>query len=189
MNIIPARRTDADFIASCIMDAVGEEICRNLAGENHTLEDVRTLFSSLAEREDSQYSYRNTLVAVDDDGDAIGAIIGYDGAGLHDMREHFFTSARRILDLDMSAVEDECDSDEFYIDTLAVLPQHRNKGVATRLLDAMVGRARLCGKPAGLLVEKNNHRARRLYESVGFMKIGDRPFAFVSMDHLQKPTL
>lgn len=186
MKIISARRSDAGFIAECIMDAVGEEICLNLAGEKRTLDDVKTLFASLAERDDTQYSYKNTLVAVDENDDVMGAIIGYDGAGLHEMRTHFFTAARNILGIDMTNVEDECDADEFYLDTLAVRPKHRNKGVATGLLNAMIDRARSFGKPAGLLVEKNNDRARRLYESVGFRKVGDRPFAYVLMDHLRK---
>lgn len=97
MKIIPGRKSDAGFIASCVMDAVGEEICLNLAGENHTLSDVKRVFASLAEMEDTQYSYRNTLVAVDDAGEPLGAIVGYDGALLHPMREHFFAAARRSL--------------------------------------------------------------------------------------------
>lgn len=186
MKIIPGRKSDAGFIASCVMDAVGEEICLNLAGENHTLSDVKRVFESLAEMEDTQYSYRNSLVAVDDTGEPLGAIVGYDGALLHPMREHFFAAARKILDLDMGDVDDECDGEEFYLDTLAVLPEHRGKGIATSLLNAMVEKAHATGKPAGLLVEKNNHRARRLYESIGFVKVGDRPFAYVLMDHLRK---
>lgn len=40
MEIIKARKADAPLIARSIMDAVGAEICENLAGENRTLADV-----------------------------------------------------------------------------------------------------------------------------------------------------
>ena len=71
MKIAKAKKSDAPIIARSIMDAVGMEICENLAGENKTLADVEHLFTLLAEREDSQYSYRNTLVAVDDEGKSV----------------------------------------------------------------------------------------------------------------------
>lgn len=185
MKIIKGCPEHAGFIASCIMEAVGEDICSNLAGEQHTLTDVHRLFSSLAARQDTQYSYRNALIAVDDNGQPIGAVIGYDGAGLHAMREHFFTAAKEILGIDMGAMEDECDADEFYIDTLAVSPQWRRRGIAAGLLREIIKRAKLMGKPAGLLVDKSNPTARKLYEEIGFRKVGERPFAFVIMDHLQ----
>lgn len=185
MEIIKARQTDADFIADCVMEAVGKEICSNLAGKSHTLADVKQVFSLLAAREDTQYSYLNTLLAVDENGRPIGAIVGYDGEKLHAMREHFFAAAREILEIEMGDMDDECDGEEFYFDTLAVVPEHRGKGIARELLIAMGERARDCGKPAGLLVEKSKPGVRALYESVGFRKIGDRPFAYVVMDHMR----
>ena len=71
------------------------------------------------------------------------------------------------------------------LDTLAVLPEYRKQGIASALLKASIEKARKIGKPAGLLVEKENHNARRLYESLGFKKVGERPFAYVMMDHLR----
>lgn len=185
MKIIKARKEDAPFIAQCIVWAVGEEVCAGLAGENHTIDDIIDLFTRLAAREDSQYSYLNTLAAVDDNGEAVGVCVGYDGAKLHELREPFFEAARELLGLELGKVGDETDGDEFYLDTLAVKPEYRGQGIAGELLKASVVRARECGKPAGLLVEKNNHGARRLYEKVGFRQVGERPFCFVMMDHLQ----
>ncbi|HBI58186.1 MULTISPECIES: GNAT family N-acetyltransferase [Duncaniella] len=185
MKIVEARKEDAPLIARSIMDAVGEEICLGLAGRNHTLEDVKGLFTRLAEREDTQYSYLNTLVAVDDDGKTVGVCVGYDGAKLDELRKPFFEAVRRELGKDMGDVEDETDSSEFYLDTLAVLPAYRGRGIASQLLEASVRRAASTGKPAGLLVDKDNLKARRLYEKVGFTQVGERPFCYVMMDHLQ----
>lgn len=185
MKIIQARKQDAPLIAYSIMAGIGEEICRNLAGADHTLDDVKALFTQLAESSDSQYSYLNTLVAIDDDGTPMGACISYDGANLHQLRKAFFELAAEKLDLHIENMDDETDSGEFYIDTLAVLPDYRGQGVAAALLMASVDKAAASGKPAGLLVDKDNHRARRLYDKLGFKQVGERPFAFVMMDHLQ----
>lgn len=183
--IIPARPADADFIACCVMEAIGDEICGDLARNNRTLDDVRRVFATLAAREDTQYSYRNTLVAVDEDGTQAGACVAYDGAGLEAMREHFFKAAKEILDLDLSGMDPECEAGEFYLDTLAVSKSYRGQGIARALIKATAVRAAECGKKLGLLVEKENHNARRLYDSVGFRQVGETPFAFVLMDHLQ----
>lgn len=168
-----------------MVEAIGHEIASGLAGDGHTIDDVVDLFASLAARDDTQYSYLNTLVAVDDDGTVTGACVAYDGARLHELRERFFEAVTARLGLDFSDVDDECDDGEYYLDTLMVLPEYRGKGIASQLLRGAIERASECGKPAGLLVDKINPLARKLYERVGFRKVGDRPFARVMMDHMQ----
>lgn len=185
MTITNARKDDVPFIARAIMDAVGEEICKSLAGDGHSLADVERLFTELAARDDSQYSYVNTLAAVDEDGKTLGVCVGYDGAKLDELRKPFFAYVREMLGKDLGDVEDETDGSEFYLDTLAVLPEYRGRGIASALLKASIEKARKMGKPAGLLVDKDNTHARRLYESIGFEQIGERPFCYVMMDHLQ----
>lgn len=185
MNIREATPADARLIGLCITEAIGEEITDSLAAPDHTREDVVEMFAELARRDDTQYSYRNTLVVTDPDGTPAGVAVAYDGAGLHEMRELFFDAARRHLGKEMSAMDDECTPDEFYLDTLAVVPDRRGRGYAQALIGATAERARKSGKPLGLLVEKENHPARRLYEKCGFRFYDERPFAFVVMDHLR----
>ena len=184
---MPARRQDAGFIGHAVVTAIGEEIATGLAGDNHTVADVAAMFGALAARDDTQYSYRNAVVALNDKGETVGVCVGYDGGRLHELREPFFKAVTEHLGLHLDDVEDECEPDEFYIDTLAVLPEYRGQGIAAELLRASIERARECGKPAGLLVDKDNARARRLYERVGFRQVGERPFVHVLMDHLQYP--
>ncbi len=186
-KIIDARPEDAPFIARAIMLGVGEEICRAFAGSDHTLADVEALFAALAALDDSQYSYRNAQVALAPDGAVAGVCVAYDGALLHRLRLRFFEAVRERLSRDMTSMEDETSPDEFYVDTLAVFEPYRRRGVARMLLEAAGRRAAECDKPCGLLVDKDNSRARALYESVGFRYVGDRPFASVMMDHLQIP--
>lgn len=167
------------------MMAVGDEICADFAGKDHSLDDVEQLFTHLASLDDSQYSYRNTLVALDDDDSVVGVCVGYDGARLHDLRRRFFEGARHFLGRDMEGMDDETSPDEFYLDTLAVAPSQRGKGVGTQLLKASIERAKASGKPAGLLVDKTNPKAAALYHSLGFVHVDDRPFAGVVMSHLR----
>lgn len=185
MTIRNATPEDAQLIGRSVTMAIGDEIADALAGPEHTRGDVVDLFASLAARPDTQYSYRNTLVCVDDDGTPCGVAVAYDGAGLHEMRTHFFRAARERLGRDMEAMEDECTADEIYLDTLAVLPEYRGRGYALALIKATAQRARAAGKPLGLLVEKENHPAKALYAKAGFSFFDERPFAFVLMDHLR----
>lgn len=175
------------MIAQSVMAAIGDEICLGLAGEKNTLDDVRRMFTTLAGRDDSQYSYLNTLAAVTDEGETVGVCVGYNGALLHELRKAFIEEAKKELGLEFDEMEDETDPSEFYLDTLAVNPEYRGQGIAKKLLRASIDRAAEIGKPAGLLVDKTNANARRLYESIGFRQVGERPFCFVLMDHLQFP--
>ncbi len=189
MKIQPATKAHAPLIAKAVMMAVGDEICADFAAPDHTVDDVERLFTHLAELDDSQYSYRNTLVAVTPDGEVAGVCVAYDGAMLHPMRQHFFNAAKSFLGRDMEGMSDETSADEFYLDTLAVWPQFRGRGIATALIEATVERARTAGKPAALLVDYTNPRAEALYTSLGFRHVDDRPFAGVTMKHLKHPTV
>ena len=59
-------------------------------------------------------------------------------------------------------------------------------GVARRLIAAAMEKAREAGLVPGLLCDKTNLNARRLYDSLGFVQVGETPFAGEMMDHMQK---
>ncbi len=184
-TIRPARREEAPYIGAAVVEAIGEEIAEALGRDRGGVEAVKGLFSDLAARDDSQYSYLNTLVAVDPDDRVMGVCVGYDGARLHELRKAFIEEAGKKLGIEFGELKDECEPTEFYLDTLAVDPSCRGRGVATALIGATVERARAIGKPAGLLVDKDNERARRLYEHLGFKPVGEREFIHTVMDLLQ----
>ena len=55
------------------------------------------------------------------------------------------------------------------VSDLAVLPGHREKGIGRLLLEAVERKARAIGCcKLTIEVQENNHRARHVYESVGF---------------------
>lgn len=181
-----ARPEDAQSISRAIQMALHEEGCMALAGKEENLPLVDKTFAILAGRPDSQYSYLNSIVAVDADGNIAGAIVSYDGAQLHPLRQAFVEVANNVTGSNF--VEEEMDletsDDEVYLDSLAVFPEYRGQGLARKLIDAACQRHAGSGKPFGLLCAPGNDDAYTLYERLGFREIGLRPFAGIMMHHM-----
>lgn len=185
MVILPATPSQSAEITELIMLAMNHDCCRNWAGSNHTLDDFRQVMETLVKCKDSQYSYRNCLVAMKQ-GDLMGVLVAYNGADLHRLREPFIQSARKHFQKDYSHIEDETTAGEFYLDSLAVKPQYRHRGVATTLLHAGIERARSFGiLRVGLLVDLGNPSAEKLYRSLGFQYVNDTTWGGHPMRHLQ----
>lgn len=189
MRIQQARKADAPAITQLIMTAMTPDCCLYYVGPNHTLDDFRRVMQALVERDDTQYSYVNALVALDGKGEVLGTIVCYDGALLHQLREPFIQAALSEFQQDHSAMDDETEAGEIYIDSLAVFPQYRNQGIASQLLQAAIQQARDNKAPAiGLLVDKGNPNAERLYTKLGFEYRNDATWGGHPMKHLQIKT-
>lgn len=189
MKIVPASIEQAESIASLIMLAMNHECCQNFAGPSHTLEDFHRMMTTLVRRDDSQYSYRNAMVALDDnttDGHPVvaGVIVGYDGADLHRLRETFLQAAKEFLGQDFRGMADETQAGEYYIDSLAVNESYRHQGLAMLLLKKLIDQKGQ-RQPVGLLVDKGNPGAERLYRSLGFEYVNDTTWGGHEMRHLQ----
>lgn len=185
IRIIEATREDSRHIGKAVTMAIGDDLAKELAGPGHSVEDVENLFTSLAARDDSQYSYRNSLLAVDENGNVLGAVVSYDGAQLYTLRDTFLAEAKNAIGFDPKGnLPDETDSEEYYLDSLAVYPEYRGHGIARRLIEEAARKAKESGKPLGLLVSKDNPAAKALYVSLGFRAVGERPFAGELMTHM-----
>lgn len=62
--------------------------------------------------------------------------------------------------------------DEIRIIDIALLPEHRNKGIGSALLEDILAEARSATLPVRIHVERNNP-ALGLYQRLGFREIGD----------------
>lgn len=189
IKIIDATPDDAPMIAQAILEAVGEGLVANMAGSTHTREDVAGIFTRLARRDDTQYSYQNSRIALVE-GKKAGVCISYDGGNLKSLRRPFFQEANRVLGWNISAEEidslpGETVPEEFYLDTVATLPEFRGRGVASALIKDANKKANAVNLPLGLLVSDHNPKARRLYDSLGFRPVGSRPFAGETMTNLR----
>ena len=184
IEIREASKSQAAEIASLIMTAMTDDCCLYFCGEGYGLEDFRKMMTILVEREDSQYSYQNTLVAMDAE-QVVGISVSYDGGCLHELRRAFIEAAKEQIGKDHSGMDDETQAGELYLDSLAVLPDYRHQGIARKLLLATKERANCLGLPrVGLLVDKDNPVGKALYTSVGFQYVNDNQWGGHPMKHL-----
>jgi len=208
IEIREATKSQAEEIARLIMTAMTDDCCLYFCGEGHGQEDMTAgracsqsaeqasshrsrllaaflkMMTMLVEREDSQYSYRNALVAMDEDR-VVGTSVSYDGGCLHELRRAFIEAAKEYLGKDHSGMDDETQAGELYLDSLAVLPEYRRRGIARQLLMATKQRANRLGLPCvGLLVDKDNPVGEALYASVGFHYVNDSQWGGHPMKHL-----
>lgn len=186
IDIVPARREQAAAVASLIMEAMDYDCCRNFAGPDHTLDDFHRMMTALVAMDDSQYSYRNTLVAMAGS-DIAGAIVCYDGRDLHRLRRRFIEAAAEHLGRDFSQMDDETGPGEYYVDSLCVKAEYRHHGIATRLLAAAAAVKYERHEPLGLLVDHTHPWAQHLYERVGFRVVGETTWGGHAMHHMQSP--
>ena len=176
-----ARCEDAAMIARAVVMAIGDEVAlREYCGEEYL-----AVLEEVAAREATQYSWRYALVA-EVDGVVAGAIVGYDGALLHPLREATFAVLRERIGR-VPKIDDETEAGECYLDSVGVLPEYRGRGVGGRLIEVFCQRAFAEGhKRVGLIVDYDNPQAERLYSSLGFRRVGERLFFGHRMWHLQR---
>lgn len=186
ITIEQAQPSQAPDIARLIMEAMNHECCLYFAGEEHGLSGFHQLMADLVGRADSQYSYLNTLVALNAQREVIGVCTSYDGAELHQRRTAFVQGCLARFNRDFGNMDDETAAGELYVDSLAVDVRYRGKGIAKSLLKATIEKAKQLQLPAvGLLVDKGNPKAERLYTSVGFQYVDDNQWGGHAMRHLQ----
>lgn len=184
IKISKATKEQAPEIARLIMMAMTDDCCLYFCSDGYGLEDFRKMMTMLVEREDSQYSYRNTLVAMDGD-QVVGVSVSYDGGKLRELRLAFIEAAKEYLGKDHSGMEDETQAGELYLDSLAVQPDYRRQGIARALLLATKERANQLDLPyLGLLVDTDNPNGEALYASVGFQYVGDNRWGGHRMKHM-----
>ena len=180
-EIILRRATidDAAAIARAVTMAFGEDMTRRLCGDRGT-----EIIERIVRMDNTQYSYRNTIVCLAD-GVVAGAICGYDGARLHELRQPALDILHKECGTDI-AVTDETGPGEFYLDSVGVMPEMRGLGIGARLLERMRDEAFDAGyKRVGLLVDMINPEAERLYERLGFRRVGEVSFLGHKMYHMQ----
>ena len=183
IEIREATKNQAPEIANLIMIAMTDDCCHYFCGEGYGLEDFRKMMTILVEREVSQYSYKNTLVAMDGD-KVVGISVSYDGGRLHELRRAFIEAAKEHIGKDHTDIDDETQPGELYLDSLAVLPEYRRLGIARKLVMTTKKRADRMRLRLGLLVDKDNPEGEAFYTHVGFQYEGDGQWGGHEMRHL-----
>ncbi len=184
IEIRPATIDMAPDIAKLIMIAMTDDCCLHFCGDGFGLNDFRRMMTMLVTGPNTQYSYKNTLVAVNNN-QVVGIAVSYDGGQLHQLRKAFIEHAITYIGKDHSDMDDETQAGELYLDSLAVLPDYRRMGIARRLISATKSRADELGLPCvGLLVDQGNPAGEALYKATGFHYVGDSVWGGHPMRHL-----
>lgn len=182
MIIRSATIKDSESIIAYLLLAMEDIIYEFIGEKNHgkAVEFMR----NFTEKESNQYSFQNCWV-VEDNLEIIAAACLYDGANLQVLRKPIEQYIQLHFNKEFNH-GDETQAGEFYIDCIAVNPECQGRGIGTKLLqfliDEYVSRQELT---LGLLVDKENPNAKRLYLKLGFEVADERTLAGKPMEHLQ----
>ena len=166
-NDIVIRRAaleDAPFVAWTVLVAVGID---------HPNDRMMQSVTALCRRSGVLYSWQNSMLA-EQDGKVVACLISYDGADYPTLRKPTFDYIAAEANRDFRTMEPETEAGEYYLDSIAVLPDYRGQGIGTQLLRTGVEKARQLhiGK-ASIVVSPDNPKAQQLYESLGFQYVKD----------------
>lgn len=182
MVIRKAKPDEFKIIVPHILLAMDELIHGFTGGD--AKERAIQLLEKLSQGTGNQYSYENCWVAEDENGIAGSALV-YDGARLHELKEAVTKEIKSMFNIDFY-LEDETQAGEYYIDCIAVSPNRQGKGVGSKICQFLINEYVLHrNETLGLLVDKDNPKAKRLYLKLGFEKVGEKTLAGKCMEHLQ----
>lgn len=169
ITIRKATPSDANFIALVMSEAINEGIMKRAEERLTDIDkEMLSLLENTAKREDTLYSWTHTFIAETADKKVVGGIIAYDGSKYRKARSLTFELLRNILTFDPDTMDEEAHPGEFYLDSLAVLPDFRGKGIGRALIQHVCFMAKEIGMPTLLACHPENSSARRLYEDLGF---------------------
>ncbi len=184
IHLRPASPADATFIAKGIYMAFLIDMNQFDAQEQTSRIDG---LSAICAQEGVFYSYANTTIA-EVDGVPAGMLIAYNGAHYAEQRIRTFDVLHELFTTVFGAgfeqMEDEAGAGEYYLDSIAVMPEYRGLGIGKRLLIGGIEQARTLGIPAvTLAVDPANPKAKGLYASLGFQD--ERRFVIFNDEYIK----
>jgi len=172
-----ANPMDALFIARVVLAGINMVDIGELVSKEQ--QPILDYLVDICRMEDTLYSYRYTRIA-EIGGKAVGALIGYDGGTYAEMRAKTFGLVQQTSGLDLSKNAMETGMGEFYLDSMAIVPECRGRRIGLQLIrDRMDWAIQRGFKALTLLVDKEKPRLQQYYESLGF-EFSEKMFVFGS---------
>lgn len=182
LNFREASKADAASISELMMLAM-DKIVYDFIGKTDYDEGVLFL-KKLIEQENNQYSYQNTIV-VEYVNQFAGTTTFYDGSKLDELRKPVLELLKKDYNQEIHP-QDETQTGEIYIDTIAVSEKFRGKGIGSKILDYLIEEiGQKQNKTLGLLVDFTNPNAKKLYERKGFEVVGEKMLMNENHEHMQ----
>lgn len=180
--ILQAKKTDARACISLLRLAM-EDAAFYLAGtrDNALCDEILAKFFI---SDCNRIGHKNIYVYKEND-TIVGAMCVYFGGDL-DMLDAEILANAKSLNSDL-LLANECEEDEFYIDSIAVDENFRGKGIATKLiLHAFSLAKELKHTKVSLIVDQTKPKTLAFYESLGFKNIGTKEIYKHKYNHLIK---
>lgn len=168
LHIRDGRPSDAHFLAECIMAGMHmydfEEVL------NDDLSDILGRLTSCEERTDTLYTHARTRVG-EIDGTPVAALLSYPGELYRELKEKTFREYWPAFFELFSSDDPETGPGEYYLDSLAVLPAFRHRGIGQAMIrDSMqIGISQGFTRIA-LVADSQMPRLVSLYGSLGFVR-------------------
>lgn len=181
-----ATPSDAEFIAGNVLAGMGYDVFSKDAddavieighGQVSIPEAIKS-FGEICSLPNTLYSYSRTRIAYVD-GIPAGSLTAYPSDDYTSLRDYTWS----LLGADGSSTEAECRPGEFYLDSLAVIPDYRGisyeyEGVTDRtghllMLDGIRLAQEKDLRRLSLIVDKGKPRLAAYYSTLGFRPEGD----------------
>lgn len=165
ITIRDAGKEDVEIVAWTVLTALDMDT------------DEMEKFIKSCSKDDSIYSWRNAIVATLD-GTAVGCLIAYEGSRYKELRDKSWLQLWDDMDSEyLKTIEDEAVDGEFYLDSMAILPEYRGRSIGRELMAYAIekGKALGCGC-ATLLVDVHKPRLEAYYQAMGFEQYGEMEY-------------
>ena len=169
-TIRDAREDDAEFLAQVILSAahlshMGADTANSTATDPPRGDGALT---AICRRADTVYSWRNARIACAC-GKRAGAMVSYPGDSYNAARSITFPLLPGLTQAQIDATDIETLPGEWYLDSLAVLPEFRCTGIGKMLVMDAIERGRNAGYAQfTLLAEKSSTHLVEYYTRLGF---------------------
>ena len=134
--------------------------------------DIDSFAELICKRDDVLYCAHNTIIA-EYDGQRAGMLTAYDGRLYSAMQRRTFALLKEHRGIEFPGMEDEACEGEYYLDSLAVWPEFRGRGIGRALLQRGIADGESMGLTVTLAVDPVNTRAQKLYHTLGFERQTD----------------
>lgn len=156
---------DAKQVAPLVIEANGD-ISNRLTGEVEPWK-IEEEMAVLIRRDDNPHSHLYTYIA-EIDGKTVGVLVAYSGQDAVQLDKNLNAWLAQ-KEASFEEIDPESLPDEFYVDTICILPEFRGQGIGTQFFAYAEELAKQQQfSKVSLNVETQKEAAIRLYERLGF---------------------
>lgn len=167
-----ATPNDAPFLANCVMAAMHLHDFEQPMSSH--LGDLHQRLTNSQRQANTLYTYTHSRIALAD-GQVVGSLLSYSGDIYRQRRRETFERLwPQFMELEQRS-EQETEPGEFYLDSMAVLPAFRRRGIAQMLINDGIARGIAQGYVRiALVADAAMPQLQRYYVSLGFEPKGYR---------------